>query len=519
MGKLGFLMKNRQYLIGIDIGTSASKMTVIGLDGNIIYYNSCAYCINYLPNGFVEQNPDQWYISIVQLMKDFLLKIKLNDGDILSMGISSQSNALVAVDGKGNLLHPAILYLDKRATGICSSFTGTKEGERIYELTGSTLKPSYTGPQISWMKKNKPDIYKNTEKFLTANGYMIFKLTSNYSQDHTQTGMTGIYDREQENWSEELLEYFGIDRKKIPNIYRSTDIVGRTGTIFKKNSGFPTGVSVVAGTLDVASTMFGSGCIDPGSCFIEMGSVINIAVLVDRPICDKNLQIYPSAVSGTNIVAGSVDGAGNTIKWFLDEIYHGNGKEIKTADNEIFDILEKQMSTTKIGAGNLMFLPFMAGMRTPRSDLKTRGAFLGLKVSHKKIDMYRSILEGCSYGLKFNLEFMLAKSLELKKAITSGGGSKNKFWMQMISDILGIAIKRSQYDGGASIGSAMLAGIGSGAFKGFKHAVEVVCKYDYDFIPEEKKTGIYNKYYKKYKNFMDGLVFELDKLERIKNER
>ncbi|TET48028.1 MAG: hypothetical protein E3J58_07095 [Actinomycetota bacterium] len=157
----------------------------------------------------------------------------------------------------------------------------------------------------------------------------------------------------------------------------------------------------------------------------------------------------------------------------------------------------------------------MAGMRTPRSDLSAKGAFLGLKISTRKIDMFRSILEGCSYGLKYNLEFILDKGLELKKAIASGGASKNKFWMQMISDVLGIAIKKSYYDSGASIGSAMLAGIGSGVFNSFRHAADIVCRHDFDFMPARKRTGIYDKYYMQYKKFMNDLVLQLDKLERI----
>lgn len=508
-------MRNKKYLIGIDIGTSATKITVIDLKGDLVYSNSGIYKIDYLQNGFVQQDPDEWYTSILHLSKDFLLSIKPNDSDILSIGISSQSNALLTVNAEGDLLHPAILYLDKRAIDICNSYKNTEEEKRIYEIAGSTLKPSYTGPQISWIKKYKPDVYKNTDKFLTANGYIIFKLTGNYSQDYTQTGMTGIFDRKQEDWSEELLKYFDIDRKKLPAVYKSFDIVGKTGAGFKEDSGIPTGIPVIAGTLDVASTMLGSGCIDPGSCFIEMGSVINITVLVDKLIRDKNLQTYPSAVPGLNIVAGSVDGAGNTIKWFLDQIFRGYGQDKEITDKEIFDILEKRVSDTEIGAGNLMFLPFMAGMRTPRSDLNTKGAFLGLKISTRKIDIFRSILEGCSYGLRHNLEFILDKGIELKKAIASGGASKNKFWMQIISDIINIAIKRSYHDSGASIGSAMLAGIGVEVFDSFKQAVEIVCRYDHDFIPVKKRSETYNKYYWQYKNFMKDLVLELDNLERI----
>lgn len=504
-----------KYLIGIDIGTSAAKMMVIDLNGNVIYSNTYTYEIDYLSNGFIQQDPNSWYNAIVYLLKDFLSQKKPGGKSILSIGISSQSNALVPIDENGDLLHHAILYLDKRSIGICNNFKGTDEEKTIYEIGGSTLKPSYTGPQISWMRKNDPVIYKNTYKFLTANGYIIFKLTGKFSQDYTQTGMTGIFDREKEDWSEELLRYFDIEKDKLPKIYKSHEIVGKTDSHFKRDTGLPSGILVIAGTLDVASTILGSGCIDPGSCFIEMGSVINITVLTDRLIHDKNLQTYPSAAPGIHIIAGSVDGAGNTIKWFLDQIYRGYGQDKEITDKEIFDILEKKVSDTRIGAGNLMFLPFMAGMRTPRSDLNTKGAFLGLKISTRKIDVFRSILEGCSYGLKYNLEFILAKDIELKKAIASGGASKNEFWMQMISDVLDVAIKGSHYDSGASVGSAMLAGIGSGAFNSFKQAVKTVCKYDHDFTPVKERTGVYNKYYRQYKSFMKDLVLQLDNLERI----
>jgi len=503
------------YIIGIDVGTSAIKISIINQKGKIIYYNSKEYGISFLPNSFVQQEPNDWYESLIYLLKDSLPQLELGRNKVLAIGISSQSNALVSVDKNGEVLHPAILYLDKRALDICNSFKDTKEGERAYELGGSTLKSSYTGPQISWIKNNKIDIYRNTYKFLTANGFIIQRLTGEYSQDYTQTGMTGIFDRGKREWSEELLSYFGINKNKMPRIYKPSEIVGKTSKNFKKDSGLPQGIPVIAGTLDVASTMLGSGCIDIGCCFIEMGSVINIAVLTNKLVNDRNLQTYPSAIPNINIVAGSVDGAGGSIKWFLNQIYKRYGINEDTADEKLLNILEEEMHKTKIGSGNLIFLPFMSGMRTPRSDLNTKGAFLGLKVSTRKIDMFRSILEGCSYGLKYNLEFMLAKDIDYSKAITSGGASKNKFWLQMMSDILNINISRSYYDSGASVGSAMLAGIGVRAFNDFKQAKEMVCRYDIDFEPGKGNTKKYDKYYSQYKNFIEGLVLELHNLECI----
>jgi len=505
----------QNYLIGIDVGTSAIKISIIDLEGNLIYSNAKEYEISFLQNGFVQQNPDDWYESLIYLLRDSLSQLDFEKSKVLAIGISSQSNALVSVNKNGDVLYPAILYLDKRTIDICNSFKDTEEGKRIYELGGSTLKSSYTGPQISWIEKNEPDIYRKTYKFLTANGFIIQRLTEEYSQDYTQTGMTGIFDREKGEWSEELLGYFGINKSKIPKIYKPSEIVGKTSKKFKKDSGLPCGIPVIAGTLDVASTMLGSGCVDIGYCFIEMGSVINITVLTDKLVHDRNLQTYPSAIPNINIIAGSVDGVGSTIKWFLNQVYKGYGLDEKISDEMVFGILEKEIQKTKIGSGNLMFLPFMSGMRTPRSDLNTKGALLGLKVSTRKIDIFRSILEGCSYGLKYNLEFILAKSIDYKKAIASGGASKNKFWLQMMSDILNISITRSYYDNGASIGSAMLAGIGVGAFDDFKQVKEVVCKYDLDFKPGKERTTKYDKYYSQYKIFIKKLIFELHNLECI----
>jgi xylulokinase len=505
----------QNYLIGIDVGTSAIKISIIDLKGNLIYSNAKEYEINFLQNGFVQQNPDDWYESLIYLLRDSLSQLDFKKSKVLAIGISSQSNTLVSVNKNGDVLYPAILYLDKRALDICNSFKDTKEGERIYELGGSTLRSSYTGPQISWIKKNEPDIYRKTYKFLTANGFIVQKLTGEYSQDYTQTGMTGIFDREKGEWSGEMLGYFGINKNKMPRIYKPSEIVGKTSKNFKKDSGLPYGIPVIAGTLDVASTMLGSGCIDIGYCFIEMGSVINITVLTDKLVHDRNLQTYPSAIPGINIVAGSVDGAGSTIKWFLNQVYKGYGLDENISDEMIFGILEEEMQKTKIGSGNLVFLPFMAGMRTPRSDLNTRGALLGLKISTRKIDIFRSILEGCSYGLKYNLEFILAKGIDFKKAIVSGGASKNEFWVQTISDNLNISITRSYYDSGASIGSAMLAGIGVEAFNDFKQAKGVVSKYGLNFKPAKERTMKYDKYYSQYKIFIKELILELHNLECI----
>ncbi len=505
----------QEHLIGIDIGTSSCKVVVIGGDGALKYSGSKEYKINYLQSGYVEQDPDDWYRSTVLLVREATSDLKKDIEKIAAIGVSSQSNALVAVDRSGNVLHPAILYLDKRTADICKNFKDTAEEERIYDVTGSPLKPSYTGPQIYWVRKNRDDIYKRTYKFLTANGYIIQKITGNFSHDLTQTGMTGIFDRQNKCWSEEILDYFEIDINKLPEIYSSYKVVGKTSKEFSEASGLPEGIAVVAGSLDVAATMLGSGCIRPGACFIEMGSVMNITVLTDKSINDRNLQTYPCAVPGINIVAGSVDGAGNSIKWFLEEIFRGYKEERKLSDSQIFNILDKEVIKTKIGAGSLLFLPYMAGMRTPRSDLNTAGVFFGLKLSTKKIDIFRSILEGCCYGLRHNLDFILKKNINLRSVIASGGGSRNKFWMQIMSNVLKIDIKRSVFNESSSIGAAMLAGIGCGIFKDFDKAVESVCKYNHKFLPEEEDANIYNKYYGEYINLADKVVVDLDRLSGI----
>lgn len=505
----------QNYLIGIDIGTSATKMTVLDLKGDIVYSKAEEYKIDYLPKGKVQQNPWDWYNSLCLLLRDAYTSGSLEKKKVMAIGVSSQSNALIPVSTTGDLLYPAILYLDKRSIDICNSFKGTAEEKRIYKLTGSTLKPSYTGPQISWILKNEPDIYKNTYKFLTANGFIIYKLTGKFSQDYTQTGMTGIFNREKECWSDELLSYFDISEDKLSKIYKPYEIVGQTNKLLTKITGLPTGIPVIAGALDVASTMLGSGCIDIGSCLIEMGSVINIANLTNKLIRDKNLQTYPSAIPGIHIVAGSVDGAGNTINWFLNNIYRGSGTNEHITDRDIFNNLNKEIINTALGSGNIIFLPFMVGMRTPRSDLNTKGSFLGIKVSSRKIDIFRSILEGCAYGLKHNLEFIYKKKIDLIEVIASGGASRDKFWLQIMADVLNIHIKRSYYTSGASIGSAMLAGVGCGVFNGFEQAKELVCKYDLDFNPKINNSILYDKYYRQYKSFVKSLILELDRLENI----
>jgi len=505
------------YLIGIDVGTSTTKISIIDIKGNLKYSNAREYKINYIPNGLVQQNPDDWYESLIYLLRDSLSQLDLEKNKVMAIGISSQSNTLVSVNKNGDVLYPAILYLDKRAIDICNSFKDAEEGKRIYELGGTTLKPSYTALQILWVKENKPDIYNKTYKFLTANGYIIQKLTGVFSQDITQTGMTGIFDREKNDWSDELIDVFAIDKNKLPKIYNSSDIIGRTNKEFSKSTKLFDGIPVIAGSLDVASSMLGAGCIDKGSSFIEMGSVINLAVLTGKQISDKNFQTYPSAIPGLYIIAGSVDGAGNSIKWFLDNIFRGYKENEELYSNEsAFNMLNKELESTGVGADNLLFLPYMAGMRTPISNLMSKGAFLGLKLSTRKIDIYRSIMEGCSYGLKYNLDIMLDRGINVRNnSIISGGGSRNKFWVDIMSNILNIKIKHSLYNNGASIGSAILSGIGCGVFESFKEAKEKVCKYDYIFSPVKNLTKRYEKFYYSFRDFIKKILKDLDHLENI----
>ena len=493
-----------KLLLGIDIGTSACKVAIFDLDGNVITQSNKPYLVYYSEKDFVEQDAEEWWNAVCEAIKECLKENDINPLRIAGIGIDGQGWAALPVDVKGKPLHNAIIWMDRRSSKQCEEVLEKIGKERILEVSGNSFDATYTTPKILWLKENKPDIYMNTYKFLQSNSYIAFKLTGVMTQDLSQGYGLHCFNIKTGKYDEQLCKELGISLDKLPDICACDNIVGAVTREASLVTGLAIGTPVVAGGLDAACGTLGAGVIEFGQTQEQGGQAGGMSICLEKPIVHEKLILGFHVIPGAWLLQGGTVGGGS-LKWFRNEFgEYEKYMEEKTGENS-FDALVNKAKVISPGSEGVIYLPYMAGERSPIWDKHAKGVFYGLGYDKTKGHIIRSILEGVAYSLEHNLQTAKEANVEVKELVSIGGAANSFIWTQIKSDITGKRIKVPTSDTATTLGAALLAGVGTGIYKDYKQAVERTIKITRVHEPNMKNYEIYKKYFPIYLEIYENL--------------
>lgn len=493
-----------KLLLGIDIGTSACKVAIFDLDGNVIAQSNKSYSVYYPEKDFVEQDAEEWWNAVCEAIKECLEKNNIDPRKIAGIGIDGQGWAALPVDIKGKPLHNAIIWMDRRSSKQCAEVIEKIGSDRILEVSGNSFDATYTTPKILWLKDNKPDIYENTYKFLQSNSYIAFKLTGSMIQDLSQGYGIHCFDIKTGKYDEELCKDLGIELGKLPEICACDKIVGGITEEAAKQTGLSIGTPVVAGGLDAACGTLGAGVIEFGQTQEQGGQAGGMSICLDKPIAHEKLILGFHVIPNAWLLQGGTVGGGS-LKWFRNEFgEYEKYMEEQNGENS-FDALVNKAKTINAGSDGVIYLPYMAGERSPIWDKNAKGVFYGLGYDKTKGHIIRSILEGTAYSLEHNLQTAKEVDVEVSELVAIGGAANSLTWTQIKSDVTGKRIKVPTSDTATTLGAALLAGVGTGMYKDYKQAVERTIKITRIHEPNMKAHEIYKKYYPIYLEIYEKL--------------
>ena len=253
-----------EYLLGIDIGTSSCKVALFEKDGTVVASTTGDYAVYYPHPGWAEQNPDEWWEAVCGAVKELLENSKVNPVDIKGIGIDGQSWSAIAIDREGRVLTNTPIWMDTRAKDICDRLNESIGKERIFEVCGNPLEPSYTTAKILWYKENLPDVYRNIWKILQSNSFIAYRLTGEISQDICQAYGLHFFHMRTGQWDADLCREMGIPMEFMPDIVPCHQVVGTVTKAAAEQTGLAVGTPVVAGGLDAACGTLGAGVVHPG---------------------------------------------------------------------------------------------------------------------------------------------------------------------------------------------------------------------------------------------------------------
>jgi xylulokinase len=492
-------------LLGIDIGSSGCKVAAFSVNGTVLAQDNVEYNIYYPQPGWAEQNPEEWWRAVCKAIKQIMQSGRIKAKEIKGIGIDGQSWSAIAVNKKGEVLHNTPIWMDTRAKEICDEIARKIGEERLFETSGNPLQPSYTLPKILWYKKHLPDVYSKIDKILQSNSFIAFRLTGVYSQDSSQGYGYNCYDMRKGGWDKALCSELGVNPAFLPEIVPCHHVIGKVTTKAAEETGLTKDTPVVAGGIDCACGTLGVGVINPGQTQEQGGQAGGMSICIDSYKADKRLILSRHVVPGLWLLQGGTVGGGGVIKWFEKEFCAAEREIAARQGNSSYAEIDKEAEIINPGSDGMVFLPYMAGERSPIWDKNARGVYYGIDFSKTRAHFARASMEGVAYSLKHNIEVAESIGVKVKTLCAMGGAANSRLWTQIKSDVTGKHIVVPSSDTASALGAAILAGVGTGVYRDFSDAVNNTVHVKREHTPDLEKHKAYQKGYVIYRSLYNNL--------------
>jgi xylulokinase len=493
------------YFIGIDVSTTATKALLMDEQGMVIAVASENYAFETPHPLWSEQHPDLWWQGTVESIRAILLNSGIDPAAVQGIGLTGQMHGLVLLDKTGRVVRPAILWNDQRTGVQCDEIRSRLGKERLIKITGNDALTGFTAPKILWIQEKEPDNWNQTRHILLPKDFVRYKLTGHFGTDKAGGAGTLLFNIEERDWSEEVLEALQIPAKYLPKTYEGPEITGELTKEASALTGLPAGIPVVAGGGDQAAQAVGVGAVVPGIIALTLGTSGVVFATVKEPFIESEgrLHAFCHAVPNRWHLMGVMLSAAGSLRWYRDSF--APGLDFDTLLNPVADIPE--------GSEGLLFLPYLTGERTPYPDPLARGAFVGLTVRHTQAHMIRAVLEGVAYGIRDNFELIKSAGLrEIEQVRVSGGGARSNLWRQILADVLSVKLVTVNSTEGAAFGAALLSGVGNGIWSDVEMACRSIVKITGENDPDPSKTHRYHSMYNLYRNLYPALRETFHKL-------
>lgn len=496
-----------KLVLGVDLGTSAVKVSAVNQDGKIVAQASSEYPLCQPQPGCSEQNPDDWVKGIITAIKQILKEI--NADDIKGISFSGQMHGLVLLNQNNQVLRPAILWNDTRTTEQCHEILNNL-GTEFIQITGNNALEGFTLPKILWVKENEPDIWQKVKAFLLPKDYVRFAMTDNLAIDFSDATGTVMLDIHTNQWSEKILNASDIPASICPKLVNSIDYVGNISPAFAKLSGLSTDTKVFAGGGDNACGAVGSGILQPGQGLSSIGTSGVVLKFEENNQTNYNgrLQMEDHALPNSNYSMGVTLAAGYALSWFKKQFYA----------KESFDQLTADAAKSPVGANGLLFTPYLMGERTPYADSEIRGSFIGVSGDQTRGDFARSVMEGITFSFKDIFEIYRNANNPIEKVVAIGGGAKSALWLQMQADIFNVPVTTLVNEQGPGLGAAMLAATGLGWYSNLQECAQKFVEYGKTFVPNIDNARKYQQLYEIYHQVYDATKNVCHKLYQFKSD-
>lgn len=429
--------------LGIDIGTSSVKTVLFDDAQRLIGQSNFDLAVTRPRPTWSEQDPAHWWKGVEATIDALAAKHSL--ATVRGIGLSGQMHGATCLDANDQVLRPAILWNDGRASAECAEIEAACPISR--DIAGNIAMPGFTAPKIAWLRKHEPEIYDKIAKILLPKDYVRLCLTGEHVSEMSDAAGTLWLDVGKRDWSDDLLAATGLTRAHMPSLVEGSQPSGNLRQRLAERWGMTGPVVVAGGAGDNAAAACGVGTVRPGTAFVSLGTsgVLFVSNAKFSPNTDGAVHAFCHAIPQTWHQMGVILSAADSLEWLA-----------RITGQSAADLARSVGTITK--PSDVTFLPYLSGERTPHNNAAARGSFSGLSQSDGPADLAQAVLEGVAFAFADCQTALAGAGTDFESALAVGGGARSDTWLQIIASVLNRPLQiAADSDVGAALGAARLA--------------------------------------------------------------
>ncbi|HJT74276.1 MAG TPA: gluconokinase [Chitinophaga sp.] len=472
-----------EYIIGVDIGTSSTKVMAVQRDGSVNAHHQQEYPIVQPEPGYSEQDPGQ----ILQAVKNGIQHVaELMKQAPAAVSFSTAMHSVMAIDKEGKALTPLIIWADNRSQEEVDKLKKTPLARQLYHQTGVPVHPMAPLAKILWWKEHAPEIFSQAAMFIGIKEYIFHHFLGKYITDHSTASATGLFNLQEERWNALSLQTAGITAEQLPEAVSSNTLIGGLLPEVAAETGIPATTPLVAGASDGCLAQLGSNALDDGHATLTIGTSGAVRMAANKPVVDEQGRLFTYILTpGVYVTGGAINNGGVALQWYLHSF-------IQTVSEKSVEVNPELQQALKVppGSEGLLCLPYLHGERAPVWDGHAKGAFIGVQPQHTTWHFMRALLEGMAFGLLSITEALEQTAGPVKRISVSGGFTASAGWVQLMADVF----QRPMYlqpEGNASAMGAVLLG-----FRALNIETSFAANAEEkEFLPNPEYAEVYRKAY------------------------
>ncbi|MGP1385792.1 MAG: gluconokinase [Thainema sp.] len=499
-------MTKLEYIIGIDIGTTSTKVVLFSSSGEMIDQHAIGYPLLSPQPEVQEQEPEVIYQAVVRSIQLVIQKNPTCVSTLIGLSFSTAMHSLIAVDRQGQALTRSITWADRRSVPWVSKIRQMCDAHALYTRTGTPIHPMSPLLKLMWLRHDQPELFQQAAKFISIKEYVIYRWFGEYVVDYSIANATGMFNMQELDWDQEALALAEITPARLSRLVPTTHALTGMKPEAAKFMGLPVDIPVVLGASDGVLANLGVGAITADVVAITVGTSGAVRAVLDRPKTDAKERLFCYALTESHwVIGGAINNGGIILRWIRDNLADAEVDTAKLLKTDPYDILTAIAETVPAGSEGLIFHPYLAGERSPLWDANARGSFFGLALHHTKAHLIRAVLEGIVY----NLYVVLAALQDVVGTATSiqatGGFARSTLWRQMLADVFNRAVTIPETYESSCFGAAVLGLYALGRIPNLERVTDMIGE-TYRHRPNPENVKRYQKVLPLYIQLLESFV-------------